>query len=169
MRREDLRNQGLTEEQINFVMQQNGMDIENAINNDERVTTERNRADSLQQQLETLSADLTAARNSAAGAAELRRQLDEANAKYQASTKANAIRDALAKHNVRDAGMFARLLDNEKITLGDDGKLTGLDEQVAVLKESSGYLFTDTPAPRGGNTGGNEAGANFDMNAFLRG
>ena len=31
MRREDLRNQGLTEEQINFVMQQNGIDIENAV------------------------------------------------------------------------------------------------------------------------------------------
>lgn len=169
MRREDLRNQGLTEEQINFVMQQNGIDIENAANNDERLAAERNRAEGLQAQLDTLTADLTAARNSAAGAADLRRQLDEANARYQASVKANAIRDALTGHKVRDAGMFARLLDDSKITMDKDGKLTGLDEQVIALKESSGYLFTDTPADKGGNPGAGNTGDNFDMNAFLRG
>lgn len=169
MRREDLRNQGLTDDQIEFVMQQNGQDIEAARQNNDAVQAERARADGLQQQLDSMMTDLTNARNSAANAAELRRQLDETNAKYRASTKANAIRDALAKHNVRDAGMFARLLDDAKITLGDDGSITGLDEQVKALRESSGYLFTDAPADKGGNPDAGNTGKTFDMNAFLRG
>lgn len=168
MRRDDLRAQGLTEEQINFIMNLNGQDIEEARRNNDGVRAERERADGLQVQLDALNADLTAARNSAAGAADLRRQLDEVNARYEASRKNGAIRDALGKHKVRDAAMFARLLDDGKISIDKDGKITGLDEQVAALKESSGYLFLDNPDDRGGSAGSGSGGANFDMNAFLR-
>lgn len=169
MRREELRAQGLSESQIEFVMQQNGQDIENARQNSEAVQAERARADGLQEQLDTVRADLQAAQTGAATAAELRRQLGEAQARIDAATKANAIRDALAKHKPRDAAMLARLLDSDKITLAADGTLTGLDEQVAPLKESSAYLFTDAPDDQGGNPPGGGSGGKFDMNAFLRG
>lgn len=169
MRREDLRTQGLTDAQIEFVMQQNGQDIEAARQNNEAVQAERNRANDLQEQLNTLTADLTEARNNAANAADLRRQLDAAQAKIKASTKANAIRDALAKHKPRDAAMLARLLDDNKIIYGDDGSISGLDEQVEEMKKSSGYLFMDEPDGKGGNPGAGGGHENFDMNAFLRG
>lgn len=168
MRREDLRNQGLSDAQIEFVMQQNGQDVEAARQNNDAAAAERARADNLQQQLDTITADLTAARNSAAGAADLKRQLDAAQAKIKASAKANAIRDALAKHKPRDAAMLARLLDDDKIIHGDDGSISGLDEQVEALKQSSSYLFADAPSDKGGNTGAGGGGENFDMNAFLR-
>lgn len=168
MRREELRAQGLSEAQIEFVMQQNGQDIENARQNSEAAQAERARADALQEQLDTVRADLQAAQTGAATAAELRRQLGETQARLQASTKANAIRDALAKHKPRDAAMLARLLDSDKITLADDGTLTGLDEQVELLKQSSAYLFADAPDSSGGTPPAGGAGT-FDMNAFLRG
>lgn len=169
MRREELRARGLSEEQVEFIMQQNGQDIEAARNNSEAVQAERNRADALQAQLDTLNTALTEARNSAAGAAELRRQLDEAIAANKASAKANAIRDALAKHKPRDAAMLARLLDDAKIVHGDDGALQGLDEQVQALKQSSAYLFEDMPDKKGGSADAGSGGGSFDMNAFLRG
>ena len=33
----------------------------------------------------------------------------------------------------------------DKVQLGDDGKLSGLDDQLTGLKESDGYLFGDEP------------------------
>ena len=169
MRREDLRAQGLSDAQIDFVMQQNGQDIENARQNSEAVQAERTRADNLQEQLDAVRADLQAAQTSAASAADLRRQLGETQARLNASTKANAIRDALIKHKPRDAAMLARLLDSEKITLAEDGTLTGLDEQVEPLKQSSAYLFADAPDNQGGTPPAGGSGTTFDMNAFLRG
>ena len=33
------------------------------------------------------------------------------------------------------------MLDDTKIKLGEDGKLTGFDEQIEALKKSDGYMF----------------------------
>ena len=167
MKREDLKSKGLSDEQIEFVMQQNGQDIENAKQN--AAATEKARADGLQQQLATLTSDLADARNNAANAKDLKDKLDAANAKLQASTKANAIRDALAEYKPRDAAMLARLLDDAKITLAEDGTVSGLKEQVEPLKQNSAYLFSDAPDSQGGNAGTDSGGGAFDMNAFLRG
>lgn len=169
MRREDLRNQGLTDAQIEFVMQQNGQDIEAARQSNGDAQAERARADALHQQLTALNNDLTEARNNAANAADLRRQLDAAQARIKASSKANAIRDALVKHKPRDAAMLMRLLDDEKINHAEDGTLTGLDEQVEALKNSSSYLFDGMADDKGGSAGAGNGGGAFDMNAFLRG
>lgn len=166
MKREELKDKGLTDEQINFVMQQNGQDIENAKQN--AAATEKARADGLQEQLNTLTNDLADARNSAASARDLKAKLDAAEAKIKASTKANAIRDALAEFKPKDAAVLARLLDDAKITIADDGTLSGLKEQVEPLRQNSAYLFNDTPADKGGNPDTGNAGAKFDMNAFLR-
>ena len=91
MKREDLRNQGLTDAQIEFVMQQNGQDIEAARQSNGDAQAERARADALQQQLTALNNDLTEARNNAANAADLRRQLDAARAKIKASSYCQSI------------------------------------------------------------------------------
>lgn len=169
MRREELRAQGLTEAQIEFVMQQNGLDITNAQQNGEAVQAERAISQELRQQLETVRADLQAAQTGAATAAELRRQLGETQARLEANTKASTIRDALTQYKPRDPAMIMRLLDMDKITIGQDGAITGLKEQMDPMKETSGFLFTDTPDTSGGTPPGNNTGGGFDMNAFLRG
>lgn len=167
MKREDLKAMNLSDEQVNQIMGWNGQDIENAKQN--AAATEKARADGLQEQLNTLTNDLAEARNTAASAKDLKTKLDAAEAKYKAATKANAIRDALAEFKPRDAAMLVRLLDDEKITLADDGSISGLKEQVEPLKANSAYLFADTPDPVGGNPNSGTAGGAFDMNAFLRG
>lgn len=167
MKREDLKAMNLTDEQVNQIMTWNGQDIEAAKTN--AAATEKVRADGLQNQLNTLTNDLAEARNTAASAKDLKDKLDAAEAKYKAATKASTIRDALAQYKPKDAAMLARLLDDSKITIADDGTISGLKEQVEPLKESSGYLFSDTPDPQGGNPNPGPGGGTFDMNAFLRG
>lgn len=171
MKREELQTLGLTEEQINAVMKQNGIDIETAKQNagGAEAASEKARADRLQAQIDEITVSLAAAQESASSAAALRKSFDELTAKHNATIKANAIRDALAEYKPRDAAMLARLLDNDKITVEADGKVSGLKEQVEPLKQSSGYLFTDTPDTSGGNPNSGNAGNTFDMNAFLRG
>ena len=43
--------------------------------------------------------------------------------------------------SAQDSELVAGLLDRNKLILGDDGKITGLDEQVKALKESKPFLF----------------------------
>ena len=167
MKREDLRNKGLTDEQIEFVMNQNGQDIESAKQN--AAATEKARADGLQTQLETLTADLTSARNEAISAKDMKSRLDAAEAKVKAFQRNAAIHDGLAQYKPRDAKMLAKLLDDSKISIAEDGTISGLSEQVEALKETSAYLFADTPDPRGGNPDSGSGGKSFNMNAFLRG
>jgi hypothetical protein len=51
-----------------------------------------------------------------------------------------AIRMAVSA-SAQDSDLVAGLVDRNKLILGDDGKVTGLDEQVKALKESKPFLF----------------------------
>lgn len=42
---------------------------------------------------------------------------------------------------VHDEDLAAGLIDKEKLVIGDDGKIVGLDEQLDGLKESRSFLF----------------------------
>lgn len=170
MNRDELRNLGLTDDQINFVMKQNGQDVENAKQNAGDAAAEKARADRLQTQLDEITVALATAQESASSAAALRKSFDDLTAKHNATIKANAIRDALAEYKPRDASVIMHLIDHEKVTVEADGKVvSGLKEQVESLKAASAYLFSDAPDPAGGNPNPAPAGGGFDMNAFLRG
>ena len=52
----------------------------------------------------------------------------------------NAIKMAIAA-SAQDSDLVAGLVDRTKLILGDDGKVTGLDEQGKTLKESKPFLF----------------------------
>ena len=45
--------------------------------------------------------------------------------------------------SAQDAGLVAGLLDKSKLILGEDGSVTGLDEQIKSLRESKPFLFKD--------------------------
>ena len=55
-------------------------------------------------------------------------------------TVTNAIKMAIAS-SAQDSDLVAGLVDRKKLILGEDGKVTGLDEQVKALKESKPFLF----------------------------
>lgn len=84
----------------------------------------------LQKQIETLQAD--------------NKKKDE---DYQAQLKdlqiSNAIKLAVAD-KAQDADLVAGLFDKSKLILGDDGKITGLDEQLKGLQEGKAFLFKET-------------------------
>ena len=52
----------------------------------------------------------------------------------------NAIKMAISA-SAQDSDLVAGLVDRTKLILGDDGKVTGLDEQVKTLKESKPFHF----------------------------
>lgn len=83
----------------------------------------------LKKQIETLQSD--------------NKQKDE---QYQAQLKdltlTNAIKMALAD-KAQDTDLVAGLVDKAKLILAEDGKVTGLDEQVKSLKESKAFLFKE--------------------------
>lgn len=98
---------------------------------------------------------------------ELQTQLKDAEAKHTAEIAemkmSNAIREALGD-TVQDADLVAGLLDRTKLILGDDGKLTGLDEQIKGLKESKAFLFKPEQKQEQNKTGfrigSNQGGSN---------
>lgn len=64
--------------------------------------------------------------------------------KYQADLKelqiSNAIKLAIAD-KAQDVDLVAGLFDKSKLILGDDGKVTGLEEQLKGIQESKAFLF----------------------------
>lgn len=71
----------------------------------------------------------------------------------------SAIRVAIAG-SAQDVDIVSGLFDKSKLILGDDGKITGLDEQLKALKDSKSFLFKDDSCkkkpkyePNGGSGG----------------
>ena len=85
----------------------------------------------------------------------LQEQNKEAKNKYEADIRelklTNAIKVALAG-KAQDEDIVAGLINREKLLLGDDGKVTGLEEQVKELQKSKAFLFKS-----GGQSGYNPA------------
>lgn len=67
-----------------------------------------------------------------------------AKEKYELDLKelkiSNAIKLAISD-KAQDADLVASLFDTSKLILCDDGKVTGLDEQLKTLQESKAFLF----------------------------
>ncbi len=107
------------------------------------------------------------------------KQLQEANktekeaadAKLKDLRLTSAIQLAIAG-SAQDADIVAGLFDKSKLILGDDGKITGLDEQLKTLKESKPFLFKETTnaknktqyTPNGGS--GNQTKNPFAKDTF---
>ena len=156
MKREELKEHGLSEEQINFVMAQNGKDV-NALN--DKINGLTGERDGLQKQIDDRDEQLTTLKKSAKDNEELQsqiKQLQDENktakqnyqdqlAKQHKSFKIEgALRDAKAK-NIKTV---LPLIDTEKVSVNDDGSLNGLSEQLDAVKKDNSFLFeADHPKP----------------------
>lgn len=70
-----------------------------------------------------------------------------AKEKYEADMKelklTTSIKLAIGD-SAHDVDLVSGLIDKSKLLLGDDGKVTGLEEQVKALKEGKAFLFKDS-------------------------
>lgn len=70
-------------------------------------------------------------------------------------TKLDAAIKIAIGSNAQDVDIVAGLIDRTKLILGDDGKVTGLDEQVKALQTNKAFLFKPAPGnpykPNGGS------------------
>jgi len=154
MRTEDLKAQGLTDEQINFVMAENGKDLKAIQEENANLKTEK-------AQLENEKTILTKEKDEKEKALEELQKNSISNEEYKNKIKeieSNAKKEhedyiyndllekglddlkILKSENTRKA--FKSLLDLEKITMSKDQKsLVGLKEQAEEIKKTDSYFF----------------------------
>lgn len=169
MKKEDLIAMGLTEEQAkkvmdsldgNFVTKTRFNEV-----NEENKTLKQSVADR-DKQLEDL-------KKSSGDNAELKKQIEtlqQQNAEQQKAHEAelkqlkldNAIDTALTAAGAKNVKAVKPFIDTTKIKLGEDGKLTGLDEQLKEVQKTEGYLFAEKQQKRQNNFKGFQPGASGD-------
>ena len=148
MKKEDLVAMGLTEEQAKKVMDSiDGNFVTKArFNevNEENKTLKKSVSDR-DKQLEDL-------KKSSGDNAALQQQisdLQKANADQQKAHETelhqlkldNAVEVALSGAKAKSSKAVKAMLDMAKVKLGEDGKLSGFDEQIEALKKSDGWMF----------------------------
>lgn len=156
MKREELKEHGLSEEQINFVMAQNSKDV-NALN--EQINSLTSERDGLQGQIDERDKQLNTLKKSAKDNNELQSQIKQlqeenktAKQNYQdqlaKQTKSFKIEGALRDAKAKNIKTVLPLIDTEKVSVNDDGSLNGLSEQLDAVKKDNSFLFeADQPKP----------------------
>lgn len=182
MKREELKELGLTDEQIGSIMALHGVTV-NELNS--RVSTAEQQATQYQEQLEKNQNELNDFKANAKGNEDLTKQLEDLQSRFDEIKtsseqqiadlkKSSAIDLALTQAGAKNIKAAKALLDSESLELKDEG-LKGLDEQLAALKESDGYLFGSNepvpPNPEGKKAtfGGNpSSGQNVEEDVFAK-
>lgn len=149
MKREELKEHGLTDDQINFVMAENGKDVNTSNDKVNSLTSER---DGLKQQITDRDSQLSDLKKSTKDNDELQAQLKQlqddnkaTKTKYQnqlaAQEKGFKIEGALRDAKAKNVKAVLSLIDTDKIQVAKDGSLSGLTDQIDAVKKSDSYLF----------------------------
>lgn len=150
MKKEDLIAMGLTEEQAKKVMDSlDGNFVTKARFNE---VNEENKT--LKQSVADRDKQLEDLKKSSGDNAELKKQIEtlqQQNAEQQKAHEAelkqlkldNAIDTALTAAGAKNVKAVKPFIDTTTIKLGEDGKLTGLDEQLKEVQKTEGYLFAE--------------------------
>lgn len=149
MKREELKELGLSDEQVNSVMASAKKD-ENALR--DQLTTITSERDSLQSQVDTNAAELRKLEKAnkdneklTSQLSTLRQQVDDQKKQFEAEQTAAKIDSLLANElsaaKVRDTDVVKALINREDLSLGDDGTLKGLSDQLKPLQEQKAWLF----------------------------
>lgn len=182
MKREELKELGLTDEQIGSIMALHGVTV-NELNS--RVSTAEQQATRYQEQLEKNQNELNDFKANAKGNEDLTKQLEDLQSRFDEIKtsseqqiadlkKSSAIDLALTQAGAKNIKAAKALLDSESLELTDEG-LKGLDDQLAALKESDGYLFGQSeqvpPNPDGKKatfSGNASSGQNVEEDVFAK-
>lgn len=168
MKRKFLEDLGLTKEQIDSVMAENGKDIEAE---KEKATTTATELEDIKKQLKEANSTITDLKKNNADNEALQTKVKEyedaiktQKADYEAKvrnlTLDSAIEKALTNANAKHSDLLSSKIDRDKLVIGEDGEITGLDDQLKGLKESYKDLFEEKitgipPANPEGGSGGN--------------
>lgn len=157
MKKEDLIAMGLTEEQAKKVMDSlDGNFVTKARFNE---VNEENKT--LKQSVADRDKQLEDLKKSSGDNAELKKQIETLQQQNTDQKKAhdaemaqlkldNAIDAALTAAGAKNSKAVKALLDMSKVKLGEDGKLSGWDEQISAVQKSDSYLFNaKQPANKG--------------------
>ena len=167
MKREDLKAKGLTDEQIDYVMAENGKEI----------TAEQNKTSEANKKLTTANDTIkklqeTVKKFDGVDVDALKTQITDLQTKYDTDlTKVkldNALELALINNKAKNTKAVKALLDDSLIKLDGD-KLLGLEEQLNNLKKEQSFLFDEEKIDKDGdkkpesnlkvNSGGQHGGA----------
>ncbi|MGQ5708820.1 phage scaffolding protein [Lactobacillus sp. PSON] len=151
MKRNQLKELGLTDEQINQVMDLNGKDI-NSVK--EEVSTLTTANENFKSQIAERDKDLKNLRSQVKDNEDLSNQFKELQGKYKNDTTKltnelnqtklnNAVDRKLSANNVRNVKAVKALLNMDSVKLDDNGNLSGLDDQIKTIKQSDSYLFNE--------------------------
>ena len=111
--------------------------------------------DELNKQLGELQAKLKDNEGATQQIAELQQQIKDKETEIEATRKLTAIKLEIIKADPNDVSDILPHIKQDAVTVGDDDKITGLDEQLKTLKGAKPYLFKETdPAGTGGSKGG---------------
>lgn len=113
--------------------------------------------DTVNGQLEELKKTAGASEDLKAEITRLQGENQTAKSEYEANLKdmtlTNAIKSALTG-KVHNEAIVTGLIKKDKLVIGDDGKVVGLDEQLKGLQTSDAYLFKPEDAGGAGGNGG---------------
>lgn len=162
MKRKFLEDLGLTKEQIDSVMDENGKDIEAE---KEKATTTSTELEEVKKQLKEANSTITELKKNNADNEALQAKVKEyedtiktQKADYEAKvrnlTLDSAIEKALSNAGAKHIDLLSTKIDREKLKIETDGKVTGLDEQISAYKESYKDLFTPKIEGRDPNNNG---------------
>lgn len=130
-----------SQEELKSYVEKQKFDTVSEENKNLKTTVKENAA-----QLETLKKSAGDNEELKTQIANLQTENQEKETKYQEQLKdlqlSNAIKLSVAG-KVQDEDIVSGLIDKTKLILGDDGKVTGLDEQLKGLKESKAFLFKE--------------------------
>lgn len=79
-----------------------------------------------------------------------------------------AVKDKLKEANARDVDLVFGLIDSTKVSIGEDGTLSGLDGQIKNLTESKDFLFESVPGGTG-KDGGESDNSKGSLDAAIEG
>jgi len=159
MKKEELLEIGLTEEQANKVFALNGQDVERE---KAKTTAAKAALTEAQGQLTAAQTELEGLKTAGGDIATVRQQLTELQAKYDTDTKAlqgqladrdygDAISRAIAGRGLKFSSKsaeraFTAALREQKLAL-KDGELTGLDDFIKAQREADPEAFAPDKAP----------------------
>lgn len=152
MKREELRELGLDENQVETVMKQHHMELGKVDQTADKLTATEKERDQLQEQLKERDKDLAKLQKQSKDNEEVSTQLADLKLKYDESSKQwdaeraqmkldSAVDSMLSQTKARDKDVLKQLLNVDSLKLTDDGKVDGLDDQIKQLETDKPFLF----------------------------
>ena len=134
MKREYLKSLELSEEIIDKIMDENGKDVEAVKNKYADYDNIKVQLKEANKQIENFkNMDIDKIKKFDKSEQTHKEQIDKLK-------KETAIKTAIAD-KAQDIDIVAKLFDMDKITVDEDGKVSGVDEQLTAMQESKKFLF----------------------------